>query len=180
MANQKLKLKLTLALASALLAGHSAAQDATATTTSSAAATVTLPDGFEILERYVDAIGGEKAYRSHKNERMTGSFEMAAMNINGTIVIRPAVVLDWFELELELVVQAHASGVGFAAHADEAIERAGVTIDQQLFNHGTVEVTASEFLPDREATLFGFDRRDRPFLRGMLGDCAFHCFVESL
>jgi len=87
MANSKLRL--TLALASALLAGHSAAQDTTATIIATAA-TATLPDGFEILDRYVDAIGGEKAYRSHKSEKMTGTFAMPAAGISGEIVIRRA------------------------------------------------------------------------------------------
>ena len=89
MGNQKLRL--TLALASALLAGHSSAQDATATSSGAAsAAAATLPDGFEVLDRYVEAIGGEHANRKHKNEKMTGSFKMEAMGIDGTIVIRRA------------------------------------------------------------------------------------------
>ncbi|GAB5497272.1 MAG: hypothetical protein Phyf2KO_23520 [Phycisphaerales bacterium] len=47
-----------------------------------------LPDGFEILDRCVDAIGGEKAYRKHKSEKMSGSLSIPAVGVEGTIVVR--------------------------------------------------------------------------------------------
>lgn len=80
----------TLALASALLAGHASAQDSTATSSGAATASATLPDGFEVLDRYVEAIGGEEAYRKHKTEQMTGQYSMPAMGIQGPIVIKRA------------------------------------------------------------------------------------------
>ena len=34
--------------------------------------TSNLPDGFKVLEDYVEALGGEKAYRTHKTEESAG------------------------------------------------------------------------------------------------------------
>jgi hypothetical protein len=119
MANQKLRL--TLALASALLAGHSSAQDATATSSGAASAeAATLPDGFEILERYVEAIGGEEAYRKHKNEEMTGSFKMEAMGIDGSIVIlRAATTKTLVTVELGVMGSAVQGTNGEVAWASQ-------------------------------------------------------------
>ncbi|MFI4891986.1 MAG: hypothetical protein ACIAQ0_00930, partial [Phycisphaerales bacterium JB058] len=38
-----------------------------------------LPDGFKILEDYVDALGGEKAYRKYKSEELAGTIEIPAL-----------------------------------------------------------------------------------------------------
>ena len=85
MANQKLRL--TLALATALLACHSAAQDASAASSGAAAASTTLPDGFEVLDKHVEAVGGYEQNKKFKSIRMSGTFKMPAMNIEGTIEI---------------------------------------------------------------------------------------------
>ncbi|GAB5497271.1 MAG: hypothetical protein Phyf2KO_23510 [Phycisphaerales bacterium] len=81
------RMKLTLALASALLAGHSAAQASVSGSAEGAATAQNLPDGFEILERHVEAVGGEKLNKKFKAVRMSGVFEMAAMNLSGPIVM---------------------------------------------------------------------------------------------
>jgi len=78
------RIKLTLALAAALLAGHSAAQEEEKNTTQ-AATTVDLPDGFAVLDRYVEAIGGLEAHEKMTGVKMTGRFAMPAMGIGGTI-----------------------------------------------------------------------------------------------
>ena len=83
------KLTLSLALASTILAAPALAQ--AASSSSSAATTkaeADLPDGFEILDRYIHAIGGEEAYREHTSERLKGSFAIPAMGIEGNILIR--------------------------------------------------------------------------------------------
>ncbi|RNC82684.1 MAG: hypothetical protein ED559_13180 [Phycisphaera sp.] len=48
----------------------------------------TLPDGFDILDRCVEAIGGEEAYRMHKSEMMSGTVSIPALGVDGTIVVR--------------------------------------------------------------------------------------------
>lgn len=47
-----------------------------------------LPDGYKVLEDYVEAIGGEKAYRKYKSEELTGTIEIPALGAIGTIVLR--------------------------------------------------------------------------------------------
>lgn len=83
------KLKLTLALAAALLSGHTAAQEEEKKTTSTHAS-ADLPDGFAVLEKHVEAIGGQKANMEIKGIQMLGSFDMPAMGIGGTIDIKMA------------------------------------------------------------------------------------------
>lgn len=78
------RIKLTLALAAALLAGHSAAQEEEKRTTQ-AEASADLPDGFAVLERYVEALGGLEAHEKMTGVKMTGRFAMPAMGIGGTI-----------------------------------------------------------------------------------------------
>lgn len=56
--------------------------------TSPSACAQTLPDGFEILDTCVEAIGGEEAYRDHKSEMMSGTVSIPAFGVEGTIVVR--------------------------------------------------------------------------------------------
>ena len=73
----------------AVLVGFSAAHETSSDVPTSANAYAhTLPDGFEILDRCVEAIGGEEAYRRHKSEMMSGTVSIPAMGIDGTIVVR--------------------------------------------------------------------------------------------
>ncbi len=83
------KLKLTLAVAAALLSGHSAAQDEEKKTTA-AHASADLPDGFAVLEKHVEAIGGQKANMEIKGIQMIGTFAMPAMGLGGSIDIKMA------------------------------------------------------------------------------------------
>lgn len=88
MSNQKIKL--TLALATALLAGHSSAQESMTTVEGAAegaAVAQNLPDGFEILEKHVEAIGGEESWKKHKGVRMVGTFDMPAFGLTGDVLI---------------------------------------------------------------------------------------------
>ncbi|MEO1534230.1 MAG: hypothetical protein AAFS11_01530 [Planctomycetota bacterium] len=55
-----------------------------------ATAAADLPDGFEILERHVEAIGGAEAGKTLKGVRMTGALAMPAMGMSGSIVISAA------------------------------------------------------------------------------------------
>lgn len=85
------KLKLTLALAAALLSGHSAAQDEEEkkhqpTTQASA----DLPDGYAVLEKHVEAIGGVEANMEIKGVQMIGTFDMPEMGLGGTVDISMA------------------------------------------------------------------------------------------
>ena len=88
------KLKLTLALAAALLSGHSAAQDDDDKNHSpSTHTTADLPDGFTVLEKHVEAIGGVEANMKIKGLQMLGTFEMPNVGpggISGTIDIKMA------------------------------------------------------------------------------------------
>ncbi len=81
------RLKLTLALASALLAGHSAAQEEDKKSTSESVAQASLPDGFEVLDKHVEAVGGYEKNKKFKSIRMSGTFKMPAMNVEGTIEV---------------------------------------------------------------------------------------------
>lgn len=81
------KLKLTLALAAALLSGHTAAQDEDKTTTTTHAS-ADMPDGFAVLEKHVEAIGGVEANTEIKGVQMIGSFSMPAMGLGGSIDIK--------------------------------------------------------------------------------------------
>ncbi|GAB5497270.1 MAG: hypothetical protein Phyf2KO_23500 [Phycisphaerales bacterium] len=85
MSNQKIKL--TLAMATALLAGHASAQESVSSSAEGAAVAQNLPDGFEILEKHVEAIGGEKAWKKHTGVRMEGTFDMPAFGMGGTVLI---------------------------------------------------------------------------------------------
>lgn len=80
------KIKLTLALAAALLSGHSLAQeeDKKSPTTHSSA---DLPDGYAVLDRYVEAIGGVEANKAVTGVQMVGTFDMPAMGITGNLTI---------------------------------------------------------------------------------------------
>lgn len=82
------RLKITLAIASALLAGHSAAQeDNKDAHKGETHAQSTLPDGFAVLDRHAEAIGGEERNKEIKGLRVSGSFKMPVMNIDGSIII---------------------------------------------------------------------------------------------
>ena len=45
----------------------------------------TLPKAETILDRYIEVTGGKAAYEKRKTEIATGTFEMAAMGVKGTI-----------------------------------------------------------------------------------------------
>ena len=85
------KLKLTLAIAAALLSGHTAAQDDDEKQHSpSTHAAADLPDGFAVLEKHVEAIGGKEANMEIKSIQMIGTFEMPAFNASGSVDIKMA------------------------------------------------------------------------------------------
>src|SRR5689334_15412520 len=55
-----------------------------------------LPSAKEILVRYGKEIGGAEAFRKHKSEHVTGTVEMPAQKLNGTMEVfmaRPNKVL---------------------------------------------------------------------------------------
>ncbi|HED54836.1 MAG TPA: hypothetical protein ENJ00_11655 [Phycisphaerales bacterium] len=110
---------LSLALISTLFAGPGLAQDTSTGSPSTATATADLPDGFEVLNRYIKAIGGEEAYRKHTSEQLKGSFTLPAMGVEGTIHIRrlaPASSLLNIELDgLGSVVQGSDGDVAWMA-----------------------------------------------------------------
>ena len=83
------KLTLSLALASTILAAPALAQAAgNPSTAATTKADADLPDGFEILNRYIHAIGGEEAYRKHTSQRLKGSFSIPVMGIEGSVLIQ--------------------------------------------------------------------------------------------
>ncbi|MEL6499300.1 MAG: hypothetical protein AAFZ67_00980 [Planctomycetota bacterium] len=49
-----------------------------------------LPDGFDILDRHVEAIGGKDAAMKLEGVRMTGSLAVPAMGMTGSIVVSAA------------------------------------------------------------------------------------------
>ncbi|MEO1583508.1 MAG: hypothetical protein AAFR96_02915 [Planctomycetota bacterium] len=73
--------------ASLALAPSAAAQDGGS---EPAAAAESLPDGFAVLEAYVEALGGEEQGMKMQSLRMEGAFSMPAMQINGTMTIDAA------------------------------------------------------------------------------------------
>lgn len=83
------RIKLTLALAAALLAGHSAAQEEEKKTPQ-AEASADLPDGFAVLERYVEAIGGVEANEKITGVQMVGRFNIHNQPYTGTVDISMA------------------------------------------------------------------------------------------
>ncbi len=61
-----------------------------------------LPDGFKVLEDCVEAIGGEKAYRQHKSEQLTGTISIPVLGASGTVVLmREASTKTRVDIELE-------------------------------------------------------------------------------
>lgn len=85
-----------LTLACTLLTCQAVAQEGTtAVTTPKATSQATtqpgagtkLPDGFAILEKHVEAVGGEEKNRQFKAVRMSGEFKIPAMNLTGEITI---------------------------------------------------------------------------------------------
>jgi hypothetical protein len=53
-------------------------------------ASADLPEGFEILERHVEAIGGAEAGKALEGIRMAGTMAMPAMGMSGTITVSAA------------------------------------------------------------------------------------------
>lgn len=80
---------LTLAalMAWPVLARPAAAQDAALLDAPSKSDTTDLPGSREVFEKHLDALGGEQAIAKVKNLIMTGSIQMPAMGINGTMKI---------------------------------------------------------------------------------------------
>ena len=61
-----------------------------------------LPDGFEVLDAAVEAIGGAKAYRQFRSERLSGTVEVPAMGAKGRVVLRrEAATKTRLDIELE-------------------------------------------------------------------------------
>ena len=60
-----------------------------------------LPDAAQIVDRYVEALGGHDLLVSRQNSRSTGSFSMPAAGLSGTMDVRSMVgrVLQRFEIE---------------------------------------------------------------------------------
>lgn len=58
--------------------------------TASAPKTETLPKAETILDHFVEVTGGKAAYEARKNEVATGTFEMSAQGIKGTMTIYSA------------------------------------------------------------------------------------------
>lgn len=61
-----------------------------------------LPSGEEVLKKYVDATGGEDAYKAIKSSRATGSLSVPAQGINGTLkvtTVKPNKVVADMEIE---------------------------------------------------------------------------------
>ena len=46
-----------------------------------------MPSGESLLQRYIDRSGGAEAYAKAKNMAMSGTVEMPAQNITGTVAI---------------------------------------------------------------------------------------------
>ncbi len=61
------------------------------TAVTSAAGQAPLPPADEIIERYVEAIGGRDAVLGHTSSRSTGTFSMPAAGITGTLLAKSAV-----------------------------------------------------------------------------------------
>ncbi|MCA9271412.1 MAG: hypothetical protein KDA31_00045 [Phycisphaerales bacterium] len=80
-------LSLSLALASALLTSAAVAQDDSAPAKQTQKADASLPDAYDVLQKHVEAIGGYEKNKAFEAVRMSGDFEMPAMNIAGSIVI---------------------------------------------------------------------------------------------
>jgi hypothetical protein len=58
--------------------------------TSPAAAQEALPPAEQVIERYVDALGGRDAVLRHQSVRITGTFSMPAAGIQGDMVMKSA------------------------------------------------------------------------------------------
>jgi hypothetical protein len=50
----------------------------------------TLPSGREVVDRYVEAIGGKAAVTKHKTTRVEGTFSVPAQGLNGTLEVLSA------------------------------------------------------------------------------------------
>lgn len=79
-----MKWHMTMAPAAVVLAGASLLAVA------SAAAQDPLPSAQQVIERYVEAIGGRDAVLGHTSSRGTGTFSMPAAGISGTLLAQSA------------------------------------------------------------------------------------------
>jgi len=79
-----MKWPMTLAPAAAVLAA------ACLLTAAPVAAQDPLPSAREIIERYVEAMGGREAVLGHSSSRSTGTFSMPAAGISGTLLAQSA------------------------------------------------------------------------------------------
>ena len=62
----------------------------------------TLPDGFEVLEAAVEAIGGASAYGQFRSERLSGRVEIPSLGAKGRVVLRrEAATKTRLDIELE-------------------------------------------------------------------------------
>jgi hypothetical protein len=99
---------LSIVAALIFVAGASAAQEPAAQQPAAAAAPADagpLPSATEILQRNVEARGGEAAIRRHRHVTWKGKFEMVGMGIEGTVLLH-ASAPNLFHVAID------ASGVG--------------------------------------------------------------------
>ncbi len=92
--------RLGLACVLMTAAGAATAQHEAPATETKPAVAADLPDGYSLLEKHIEAVGGKDAVKKVKSLRMNGTFAIAAVNMKGDLLIqleapaKMAVVVD--------------------------------------------------------------------------------------
>jgi len=92
-----------------------------------------LPPAREVIDRYVEAIGGEELIRSFESRRATGTFEVQGQGLGGTVAIHSAAPDRLLvELEYEGVGAVHAGFDGEVGWSIDPITGPRVLSGQEL------------------------------------------------
>jgi hypothetical protein len=83
-----------------------------------------LPSGENLLQRFIDRSGGEKAYAQAKNAQMTGTVEIAGRNISGNVEMVQEGEKSWTALDLPGIGRIEQGFNGETAWEKNAIQGA--------------------------------------------------------
>ena len=81
-----------------------------------------MPSGESLLQRYIDRSGGAEAYAKAKNMAMTGTVEMPAQNISGTVAIFEEGEKSYTSMEFAGIGQIEGGFDGETAWENSALQ----------------------------------------------------------
>ena len=81
-----------------------------------------LPSGEALLQRFVERSGGAAAYAKVKNAEMTGTVEVAGMNINGTVQMVEEGEKSWTAMDIAGIGRIEQGYDGETAWEKNAIQ----------------------------------------------------------